>query len=796
MTVLGRAFIEVKADLAGFAPELRAKLEAALREGTAGVSFEPLGDKAEKAGGEAADRAGKGFKERSKTSMRKAGEDAGGSLAAGMAKGILSKGGLIGGAVVAAINAAVQAAPAAAGLAAALPLALSSLIAVVGTLKLAFGGLGDAIKGALGPGGPSAEAMKNLAPAARDFVREIQKIHPEMKALREEVQQAFFHQLEGSLSRVVHNLLPSLRGGLSGLAGVLGGIGGSIAGALSGPGAKGDIAAILKNATDAARPFIPVLGALVTAFLTLSRVAGPFLTVLSQGLAGAGQRFADFIASIKPGQFADFFNLALESLRALGSLLKDIGSIGLSVFAALFHNGEPLLGVLGSVVHALADFLNTAAGHQALETLGTLLGTIGNALGKVLVPLLPVAATLVTILAGPLTDIISQIAGPLGDVAVALANALIPVLQALAPALEKIGGQLGLALVKILIAMADILSRPDFVKSLVILATGLSEILIAIAPLLPALGAFLGFLVQLPSPLEIFAANTHKIGDFFRTLKGFVEGIPALLAQIPGLLAQIPGLILAGLKTGLDFLLRGVGEAIGLVLALFIKMPGLVLDELRALPVQMAVLFEQVKALVVGIFSSMWDSAKASTSSAVSTVVSLITNLPGRLLGLGKALFNAALSLAHQIGDGFSHIGSFASDIGGKIVSAIKSGLNSVIDSINRGIGDIDKIIPGPGLPRLPHFAKGGIVDSPTLAVLGERGKTEVVIPLDDAARARQLATQSGLLAVLGQAGGQHTVNVTAILGTGQILEVLDSRVDQGLARAADNELHGLRPAA
>jgi phage-related protein len=82
------------------------------------------------------------------------------------------------------------------------------------------------------------------------------------------------------------------------------------------------------------------------------------------------------------------------------------------------------------------------------------------------------------------------------------------------------------------------------------------------------------------------------------------------------------------------------------------------------------------------------------------------------------------------------------------LVSGIKSGVNSVIGTINgfiRAVNNIKISFPGkqlvglpdipafsvgmPQIPEIPSLAKGGIVNRPTLAMLGESGP-EAVIPL------------------------------------------------------------------
>ena len=92
----------------------------------------------------------------------------------------------------------------------------------------------------------------------------------------------------------------------------------------------------------------------------------------------------------------------------------------------------------------------------------------------------------------------------------------------------------------------------------------------------------------------------------------------------------------------------------------------------------------------------------------------------------------------------FSNLGS---SIAGAIGGAVKSGINSVItmiqntinqaiDAINGAINIINKI-PKVSVGKisrlsLPRLAKGGIVDEPTLAEIGENYKKEAIVPLEE----------------------------------------------------------------
>ncbi len=77
--------------------------------------------------------------------------------------------------------------------------------------------------------------------------------------------------------------------------------------------------------------------------------------------------------------------------------------------------------------------------------------------------------------------------------------------------------------------------------------------------------------------------------------------------------------------------------------------------------------------------------------------------------------------------------------------AVIKAPLNAVISLINGAINGLNRIsvdipdwVPGFGgktfgisIPNIPYLAKGGIIDSPTLAMVGEAGK-EAVVPLEN----------------------------------------------------------------
>ena len=82
----------------------------------------------------------------------------------------------------------------------------------------------------------------------------------------------------------------------------------------------------------------------------------------------------------------------------------------------------------------------------------------------------------------------------------------------------------------------------------------------------------------------------------------------------------------------------------------------------------------------------------------------------------------------------------FSSIVNG-FVAIIKLPINLIIDAINSFIAGLNEIevpdwVPvvggmGFNIPKIPKLAKGGVIDNPTIAMVGEAGK-EAVVPLEN----------------------------------------------------------------
>ena len=142
-------------------------------------------------------------------------------------------------------------------------------------------------------------------------------------------------------------------------------------------------------------------------------------------------------------------------------------------------------------------------------------------------------------------------------------------------------------------------------------------------------------------------------------------------------------------------------------------------------------------------FSNVWSDVKTTFNSvdshfgnifskAYNKVKDVFNNLPSFFSGLWDKIKSTFSSLGTKLGDAIG--GALKSGING-VLSFIETGINNALSTINGALSMINKI-PGVEIGKfsmvsLPRLAKGGVVDEPTIAEIGEHGK-EAVVPLEN----------------------------------------------------------------
>lgn len=175
----------------------------------------------------------------------------------------------------------------------------------------------------------------------------------------------------------------------------------------------------------------------------------------------------------------------------------------------------------------------------------------------------------------------------------------------------------------------------------------------------------------------------------------------------------------------LGILLGPIGIAVSLIITYWSQIKdalGAAVDFMKRIWDDFVGFVMGIPGRVAGFFQSIWDGIKRGVSDALDWVRQQFDNVVGFFAGLPGRISSAVVGMF----DGISN--------------AFKSAINFVIrgwNSLNFTMPSVDTHIPGVGkiggwtigLPHIPELATGGIVTSPTLALIGERGP-EAVVPL------------------------------------------------------------------
>lgn len=809
MAELGKAYIEVRADLAKFPADLRAKLKASLAEATKDVSFKDFETKAaaagEKAGTETGKKFGKKLEEETKKSAEKAGKglvnkligffgsrrgnDSGslfgaisGAISGGISDGLKqgqsaftaigeigskigSVGGEIGGAVQ--IGAIALLIPVAVMLAGALvqmgaalfaiPAAAGVAVAAIAPLVIAFKGFGEAVSAGLsGDTEAFNAALKGLAPSAQKVAKEVVKLGPAFKAIKASVQQAFFAPLVGQVQKLAVLLLPMLQTGLSVVAKQLGNFGAGLVDLLS----SDDIVADLNQLFQSTARIIRTLsGPAIDLFGTLFGIMEkglPFVERFFGGIATGLTKATGFLSKIQQnGQLQGWLEKASDGIKSVLKISKELGAYLIGILGGEVGDaGRDFLHKLADELQRLNEYLKTKEGQTAIHNLTTLLKAFG-------------AVVLFFIGLEP-----AMLAG---------FNAVFEATRLLLRGLELLGG--------------------GFVG------------------LIKVIGGFLGHVGS-----EIGRFFTETIPKWFGAAVDFFKSLPGRIRDaIVGVQVAVFGIFATLFVKLKDIVFKGIGVTVGFFLALPQLILGALNSVLESIRSTFFNAFEFAKNIVrdgiqgtVDILNGVPD-AVSSALSAIGTffsdfwhntildiqntveggfnrVIGFVQSLPDRIRALIPQIANAAREIGHRIGEALSDIGDFATDLGKKVYNALKSSINRAIDGINSGIAIVDDHLPG-GLPRIPKLAKGDIINKPTLAVVGEAGP-EVVVPLSNAARAQELARESGLVDLLKLGRPSNAVRVVVYLDpSGVIIPTVRTVVDGALDSQGDELAYGTRAA-
>jgi hypothetical protein len=538
-------------------------------------------------------------------------------------------------------------------------------------------------------------------------------------------------------------------GGLKGLAGAAGGLSGAL-GSLVPLATGAGLAAMAKNAIDAADDMNDLsqkTGVSVESLSKFQQAANASGTSI-EGVGAAMIKLNRNLATGNDG--------AAEALTSLGLSATDASGKLKSTDAIMLEVADKFAKMPGG-----AD--KTAAA----------MALFGKA-GADMIPLLNGGSKAVTDLSATMTGTFAKGADSLNDKLAALQGKLL-----------ALGVNIGTALMPALNVIADLVmglanafaAMPGPLQAIVGGAVALAAAFVVLAPAISAVISIAGVLAGL------------QIGA---TIAGWAAlagpAITAISAAFSGLLAFLTGTLLPGL---LAFFSGPVGWTV-LAVAAVVAMVILFREPLTDFAAWLLTWGEQI-----GQFFT--DNV---TTPIINAWTAMVEFLP-------KALNTAAATIKSV----FTGVGTAITAVLNGVLRGVFGAVNGAIGNINRLINAANNLsarVNGPQLPTLPtlsvpQFAQGGVVTGPTLAMVGEGGEPEYIIPASKmaAASANYLNGARGgavipAFAQGGFVGGNAQINVTTgpVMQQGGQQYVTMADLERAMRKTADGVYASLRTPA
>ena len=399
-------------------------------------------------------------------------------------------------------------------------------------------------------------------------------------------------------------------------------------------------------------------------------------------------------------------------LKTLGSIIDGVGK-AIGGFASGVASG------FGGVVKTVGGFIsNFTSGFSGV---GKTAGEFASGFGKILKDVFPAFK--------PMVESFKTLFKTLGDSFNKIVQSIVKAFAPLMPAFAKLFGAIG----KI---FEQIFKVGSIIVTLVI----------------GVIGAIAGAVGNVLMPIISVVVSVVS------TIIGVVSGI---VANIIGVVAQIIAVVVGIVAIIINIVANLISVIVGIVTGIISVIIGIVTTIINIVMGVITVIVNIISTIigvVAGIISAIIGVVGAVIGVVVgiiTTIVNVVSGIIGGIIGVVSAVVNTIVAVfqgiigvitgifntvANAIGAIFRGIAKTIGNIINGIVNIVKAPINFIIDGINGFIGGINKIkipdwVPGVGgkginLPKIPKLAVGGIVESATIAMIGESGR-EAVLPLD-----------------------------------------------------------------
>lgn len=395
------------------------------------------------------------------------------------------------------------------------------------------------------------------------------------------------------------------------------------------------------------------------------------------------------IASLLGGIIEKIMSLAMKLLPVI---TKVLGSIINTVISLL----PTIMNVITTVINVLSEVFNVVS--QLMDLVVPFIVDIANQLGSLISDILPVIADLISVVV---------------DTTMNLMNTLLPIIQQIIQALMPV--------IKTILNIISVIvgKLVPVIKSVVSIVSNIIKAVISIlVPIITVVMQIVEAIIVLLSP--IVDVVLQIVGFIIDLVLGIVQIVVSVVESIVAVITGIIEVVMSILNAIVQGIMTVVGYIVGIVTVIIETITSII-------------------SAIVGVVQGIWDSICNVFSNAVSffsgiftSISTVISNVFNGIASFFNTVWNKVVTTFTTLGDKISSVikGAINTVVGGAV-----NIINGFIKAINFAIGVINAI-PGVSITKLtelsvPQLAQGGVVDKPTMSVIGEAG-TEAVMPLEN----------------------------------------------------------------
>lgn len=558
-----------------------------------------------------------------------------------------------------------------------LPAVIGSAALVMGTLKLATQGVGDALGAALsGDTEAFSKALEKLSPSAQAVANDVASLDTRIKNLKTSVQERFFEQLSKDFGLFAVQATGVAEKGLPRISTELGKIAGEFLNVARTGTFFGGLQALIDQTVSGLSRWRGVAGDVANALGNLFRVGSQFAGDMIGGVGNLVDQFARWInVASQTGELQRRLQDALDAVATLGRTIANVGQIFGAFWFSAQEAGANFLGVLENLTAEAATFLNSDFGIASLTALMESGATAAAILGDAVGALLPVVGQLAFTLGQALTQALitlrpaldlliggfgvlaAEATGGIANAMNVIADVLARVLTAITPLLPVIGQLISLLAehfaVVLDIITPLIMSFLDSLQPLMpviseLVSTVLSAFITALEQVLTAIQPLIPVLVQLAVKVLTLVAN-HFV-NIFEAVEPLIPVIIELAEQGFAILADILPVIIDTLRPLLPIfadMARQIGSALAPVLPVVAEAFREIFTQLRPLIPQLVQLASDILVTLVRMFSALLQAV----APLLPPLVEIATTILQALMPAFNDLLVAIEPLIPVLGD-------------------------------------------------------------------------------------------------------------------------------------------------